>query len=63
MLKELTTMLSFNHPNVMLLIGMCPNRDMPLIIMPFMSNGSVLEYVKRHKDELMLTEGALETQV
>ena len=52
LLKEVTTMLSFDHPNVMLLIGICLDTSAPLIIMPFMANGSVLEYVKSHKEEL-----------
>ena len=63
MMKELSTMLSFDHPNVMTLIGTCFNRDTPLIIMPFMSKGSVLEHVKQQREELLLPEGAPETQV
>ena len=50
--KEVTTMLSFEHPNVMSLIGVCIDGEMPLIIMPYMPNGSVLGYVKRNKEEL-----------
>ena len=50
--KEVTTMLSFEHPNVMSLIGVCVDGEMPLIIMPYMSNGSVLGYVKKNKEEL-----------
>ena len=42
-------MLSFHHPNVMSLIGVCMDGEMPLLIMPFMNNGSVLEYVKNKK--------------
>ena len=52
LLKEVTTMLSFKHPNVMTLIGMCIDGEMPLIIMPYMSHGSVLGYVKQNKEEL-----------
>ena len=62
-MKELTTMLSFDHPNVMTLIGMCLDRKAPLIIMPFMSNGSVLEYVRKHKHELFLTNESSDTEV
>ena len=51
-MKEVTTMLSFDHPNVMSLIGLCLDTGVPLIIMPFMANGSVLTYVKSHKKEL-----------
>ena len=56
-------MLSFDHPNVMSLIGTCFNADIPLIIMPFMSNGNVLEHVKQQREELLLPEGAPESQV
>ena len=63
LIKEIMTMLSFEHPNVMSLIGVCLNREMPLLIMPFMANGSVLEYVKHHKEELLLTSEATEAQV
>ena len=52
--KEISTMLSFEHPNVMPLIGVCLDGEMPLLIMPFMSNGSLLEYVKHNKEELIL---------
>ena len=45
-------MLSFSHPNVMSLIGVCFDKEMPMIIMPFMSNGSVLGYVKEKRNEL-----------
>ena len=45
-------MLSFDHPNVMTLIGTCFNRETPLIIMPFMSKGSVLEHVKQQREEV-----------
>ena len=50
-------MLSFEHTNVMSLIGVCIDGEMPLLIMPFMSNGSVLEFVKHHRDELFCSEG------
>ena len=63
LMKELTTMLSFDHPNVMTLIGMCLDRKAPLIIMPFMSNGSVLDYVRKHKHELFLTNENPDTEV
>ena len=45
-------MLSFEHTNVMSLIGVCIDGEMPLLIMPFMSNGSLLEFVKNHSEEL-----------
>ena len=48
-------MLSFKHPNVMSLIGLCFDGDVPLIVMPFMSGGSLLEYVRRNRQHLYLT--------
>ena len=61
--KEISTMLSFEHPNVMSLVGVCLDGEMPLLIMPFMSNGSVLEYVRHHKQELLLTSEATDEEV
>ena len=43
-------MLSFSHPNVMSLIGVCMDGEMPLIIMPYMLKGNVLQYVKQNKE-------------
>ena len=63
LLKEVTTMLLFDHPNVMSLIGVCFDGEMPLIIMPFMSNGSVLGYVKRNKMKLLFDEEVNEEEV
>ena len=54
-------MLSFKHQNVMSLIGLCFDGDIPMIIMPFMSDGSVLEYVRKNREHLFLTiESSLE---
>ena len=58
--KEVSTMLSFEHPNIMSLIGMCIDGEMPLLIMPFMLKGCVLEYVTCHKDELLLLDAGAE---
>ena len=55
-------MLLFEHTNIMSLIGVCIDGEMPLLIMPFMSNGSVLEYVKRNK-EVLLCSNAMATEV
>ena len=46
-------MLSLEHTNIMSLLGVCVARNVPVLIMPFMTNGSVLEYVKHHKHELL----------
>ena len=49
-------MLSFDHPNVMSLIGMCFDGEIPLLIMPFMSDGSVLDYIHQNKDNLYFAD-------
>ena len=52
LMKEVSTMSQFKHPNVMPLIGVCFDKVAPLVIMPFMMNGSVLDYVKHNRDSL-----------
>ena len=53
-------MLSFEHKHVMALIGVCIDGEMPLLIMPFMSNGNVLEFVRHHKVELFCSSFSVE---
>ena len=61
--KEVSTMLSFKHENVMSLIGVCIDGEMPLLIMPFMSNGSVLDFVRKNKQKMLLFEGCTNEEV
>ena len=49
-------MLSFNHPNVMPLVGMALDGEKPLIIMPFMMQGTLLQYVRKNKSYLFETK-------
>ena len=53
----------FVHPNVMPLIGVCFDEEKPLLIMPFMSKGNVLEYVKQNKADLHKDQEASEVEV
>ena len=53
----------FVHPNVMPLIGLCFDEEIPLLIMPFMSKGNVLEYVKQNKVDLHKDQEASEVEV
>ena len=53
----------FVHPNVMPLIGLCFDKEMPLLIMPFMSKGNVLEYIKQNKVDLHKDQEASEVEV
>ncbi|CAI8024313.1 Tyrosine-protein kinase transforming protein ros [Geodia barretti] len=52
LLKEVILMLTFDHPNVMPLIGLSFDGEMPLIVMPFMSKGNILGYVRNHRESL-----------
>ena len=56
LLKEVSIMASFTHPNVMSLLGLCYEEEMPLLIMPFMSGGNVLKYVRQNKETLYLDQ-------
>ena len=46
----------FKHANVMGLIGVCLDAGTaPLIIMPYMENGSLLKYLKSERDNLIVS--------
>ena len=57
-------MVAFNHPNVMTLRGVCLDQESPLLIMPFMINGTALEFVKKNKESLWFAdEDDVQTQI
>ena len=56
-LQEVVKMKDFKHPHVMPLIGVCLDSGVG-VIMPFMANGSVLSYLKKERDALLLSEDA-----
>jgi proto-oncogene tyrosine-protein kinase Met len=46
-LEEGLIMKEFNHPNVLILRGICFDEDdLPIILMPFMANGDLLSYIR-----------------
>ena len=47
----------------MCLTGVCTEGQSPLLIMPFMSNGNVLEYVRHNNENLLLTSEATDSEV
>ena len=49
-------MLSFQHPNIMSLLGVCFDEEIPLLIMPFLSGGNVLGFVRHNKEMLCFVE-------
>ena len=50
-------MQKFDHPNVLQLIGVClDGGPAPYIIMAFMTNGSLLSYLKKERDQLVIAD-------
>ena len=55
LLKECVKMQQCDHPNVLKLIGVClDGGPAPYIIMPFMPNGSLLSYLKKERETIVL---------
>ena len=55
LLEECNKMKEFNHPNVLSLRGVClDGGPAPFIIMPFMTNGSLLSYLKENRESLII---------
>ena len=56
MLKECSRMYSFSHPNVLSLSGVClDGGPAPFIIMPLMTNGSLLAHLEKNRDSLVIS--------
>ena len=54
LLKECDKMQSFDHPNVLKLLGVClDGGPTPYIVTPFMVNGSLLSYLKQERENLV----------
>ena len=64
LLSEISKMKDLFHPNVMTLLGICPNAVLgPCIVMPYMANGSLLDYLKKERKQLLLDYDLEENQV
>ena len=64
LLSEISKMKDLFHPNVMTLLGICHNVALgPCIVMPYMANGSLLDYLKKERKELFLEFDVEENQV
>ena len=54
---EILKMKHFDHPYVMTLIGVCVSvGGGPGIVMPFMENGSLLNYLRRDKKNIRIKD-------
>jgi len=55
LLQECVKMSSFDHPNVLPLVGVClDGGPAPFLIMPFMFNGSLQSYLKKERTRLVI---------
>ena len=55
LIQESLKMSKFHHPNVIKLIGVCIDMgESPYIVMPYMTNGSLQSYLKKHRAELTI---------
>lgn len=55
-LKECLKVKAFVHPHVMGILGICLNGQTPYIVMPFMANGNLHTYLRKHRIELLISE-------
>lgn len=62
-MKEVCIMINFHHPNVMSLIGLSFDGETPLLIMPFMSKGDLLSYIRGNRDVLYILDPDNTTEV
>ena len=54
-MQESLIMSKFRHRNVMRLLGVCIDLgEFPFIVMPFMTQGSLLPYLKRKRVEMTI---------
>ena len=64
MVSEVNRMQDLSHPNIMFLMGVCVDLIQgPSIVMPYMANGSLLDYLKRERSTLLLSFDAEEEEI
>ena len=52
-------MKEFDHLNVIQLIGVCIDMESPYLIMPYMSKGSLLDFLIQQKETLTIKKGSI----
>lgn len=64
LVEESLKMKSFQHKNVLNLIGVCIDAGpVPYLVMPYMLNGNLLSYLRKERADLTIVEGATEELV
>ena len=62
--EEALKMSRFKHSHVIELIGVCVDaQSSPLIVMPYMANGSLLHHLRKERDDIVLTSEHSEDEV
>ena len=62
--EEVLKMQAFHHNHVMSLIGVCLDSGAgPAVVMPYMANGSLLDYLRKERASLLLHDDATATKV
>lgn len=63
LMDESIKMKGFKHTNVLGLLGVCVDAgSAPYVILPFMSNGSLLDWLKRERNRIVLSNKADATE-
>ena len=63
-IQESLKMSRFRHTHIMGLIGVCVDTGAaPFIIMPYMANGSLLQYLRKERENLIVSEENNEDEV
>lgn len=64
LMKEIIKMISFNHPNVMKLLGVIlVEGGAPLLVMPYMVKGTLLSFVRENKANFLYEGGEISDKV
>ena len=64
LISEIIKMKDFFHPNIMPLIGVCLDAGTGVsMVMPYMVNGSLLDYVKKERTDIGMDMGSGENKV
>ncbi len=57
LMEETIRMKQFNHSNVLGLLGVCVDAgSAPYVVLPYMANGSLLDWLKRERSRIVLTK-------
>ena len=49
-------MCQLKHPNILTPLGICLELQVPYLLMPLMERGSLLMYLRKEKDNLLMPE-------